>query len=140
MAYRFVRLGETKNYAGPNAPDTPTAVLRATAAVPVGNDDPSDHSNLDLAANSDPAYVGNMDYGAVWIFSDTTSTSSIRVKGGPTSTGPWVILDGGAIANTALATPTVVDIFANGRPEYVIVTTATWSAGNPRAILVGGAY
>jgi hypothetical protein len=49
-------------------------------------------------------------------------------------------LDRGTIANTALATPTVVDIFANGRPEYVIVTTATWSAGNPRAILVGGAY
>lgn len=138
MAFRFVRLGTTQNFAGPND-NTGGLLLKAGTPVPAGQDDPSDYSNLDVAADSDPVFVGDSTSASVWFFSDTTSTSSMRAYIAPTPTGPWLAV-GSAATNAALATPAVVDIFAGGRAAYVKVTTASCTGGNPRALLVADNY
>src|SRR5271169_2612339 len=139
MAYRFCRLGTTPSYSGPDVTAADGALIKAQAPVPAGKDDAADYSNLNVAADSDPVYVGGLKSGAVWLFSDTTCSASLLVKIGPTKTGPFAAI-GSASTNPSLASPILVNLFANGPAEYAIVTTGSYVSGNPRAMLVGENY
>lgn len=136
MAYRFLRAGTTptRYVANPTAP--PASFVVAQAPVPAGDDDAAGYSNLNQNAESDPVKVSDLDAASVFLFSDTSCAATLTVAGGPTSTGPWATC-GVAAVNPSLATPAVVNVFANGRVEYVIVTTSGYASGNPRALLVG---
>lgn len=139
MAYRFLRLGTTPNYQYPNASAPDGALITAQAPVPAGNDDASDYSNLNVEAASDPVFIGDLEAGSVFLFSDTTCSADMLVSVGPTKTGPFSAI-GSASTNPALASPVVVDVFKNGRAEYAVVTISSYVSGNPRALLVGAGY